>query len=68
VHSEHHRRGDSVVLLRPVELPGTGYGSEVEARIERVIFACRFMTFLGIGGLLLGSVPCFLKVFSRFID
>lgn len=65
VHSEHHRRGVSEALLGPVELPGTGYGYELEARIEKVIYACRFMTFLGIGGLLLGSVPCFLKVLAR---
>ncbi|CAD6338362.1 unnamed protein product [Miscanthus lutarioriparius] len=69
VPSEHRRRE---VLYRPVEQPGTGYGSELEARIEKVIFACRFMTFLGIGGLLLGSVPCFLKgsvhVMNAFVD
>lgn len=65
VQSEDRRRE---VLYRPVELPGTGYGSELEARIEKVIYACRFMTFFGICGLLLGSVPCFLKVLARFID
>jgi hypothetical protein len=34
----------------------------LEARIEKFIYSCRFMTFLAIGGSLLGSVPCFLKV------
>jgi uncharacterized membrane protein YqhA len=33
----------------------------LEARIEKFIYSCRFMTFLAIGGSLLGSVPCFLK-------
>ncbi|OEL31138.1 hypothetical protein BAE44_0007846 [Dichanthelium oligosanthes] len=62
VHSEHHRRGGiRGVLFRPVGLPGTEYVSELEEQIEKVIYACRFMTFLGIGGLLAGSVPCFLK-------
>lgn len=69
VQSEDRRRE---VLYRPVELPGTGYGSELEARIEKVIYACRFMTFFGICGLLLGSVPCFLKgcvfVMDAFVE
>lgn len=70
VHSEDRRR--EVHRPDPVELPRPGYGEEVEARIERVIYACRFMTFLGIGGLLLGSVPCFLKgsvyVMNAFVE
>lgn len=60
--SEHRRRRVPGVLLRPVRLPGTEYGSELERRVEKFIYACRFMTFLAIGGSLVGSIPCFLKV------
>ena len=70
VHSEHHhrRRGVRGVLFRPVGFPRTEDAWKLEERIEKVIFACRFMTFLGIGGLLAGSIPCFLKVLARFSD
>jgi len=58
-HSERRRRE---VLYRLVELSGMGYAGGM---IERVIDACRCMTFLGIGGLLLGLV---LWVLNAFID
>lgn len=61
VHSEHHHGGVHGVRLRPFGLPDMGYGSDVEAQIEKAIYACRFMTFLAIAGSLAGSVPCFLK-------
>lgn len=71
-HSEHGRRGTRGVPLRPRGLPSLEYGSELEARIEKVIYASRFITFIGIGGLLLGSVPCFLKgcvyVMDAFVE
>ncbi|KAF8772105.1 hypothetical protein HU200_006099 [Digitaria exilis] len=67
-HHHHHRRGIGEVLFRPVGRPGTEYGSDLEARIEKVIYACRFMTFLGIGGLLIGSVPCFLQGFVNVMN
>ncbi|RCV23149.1 hypothetical protein SEVIR_4G287300v4 [Setaria viridis] len=74
VHSEEHRRGGMrEVLFRPVGLPTeTKFGAGLEDRIEKVICACRFMTFLGIGGLLAGCVPCFLKgcvyVMDAFVE
>ncbi|TVU07630.1 hypothetical protein EJB05_40994, partial [Eragrostis curvula] len=73
VHSEHHHHHRvSGVLFRQDGLPGTEYWSELEARIEKFIYACRFMTFLAIGGLLLGSVPCFFKgcvyVMDAFVE
>ncbi|XP_062229797.1 uncharacterized protein LOC133927371 [Phragmites australis] len=73
VHPEHHgHRRVGGVLFRPVGLFGTEYGSDLEARIEKVIYACRFMTFLAIGGSLVGSVPCFLQgcvyVMDAFIE
>ena len=71
VQSEHHRRrggGVRGVLFRPAGLPRTENDWKLEERIEKVIYACRFMTFLGIGGLLAGSIPCFLKVLARFSD
>ncbi|XP_078173224.1 uncharacterized protein LOC144567058 [Carex rostrata] len=44
--------------------------NRTEAMIEKVIYGCRFMTFLGITGSLMGSVICFLKgciyVFNSF--
>lgn len=58
VPTEHHHG----VRFRPLGLPGKGYGWDLEARIEKVIYACRFMTFLAIAGSLAGSVLCFLKV------
>ncbi|PVH47261.1 hypothetical protein PAHAL_4G019100 [Panicum hallii] len=70
VHSEHHprRRGVRGVLFRPVGLPRTEQAWKLEERIEKVIYACRFMTFLGIGGLLAGSIPCFLKGWVYVMD
>ncbi|KAG2608457.1 hypothetical protein PVAP13_4NG320800 [Panicum virgatum] len=70
VHSEHHhrRRGVRGVLFRPVGFPRTEDAWKLEERIEKVIFACRFMTFLGIGGLLAGSIPCFLKGWVYVMD
>jgi hypothetical protein len=38
------------------------FGSDLEAGIEKAIYACRFMAFLAIAGSLAGSVLCFLKV------
>uniref|UniRef100_A0A0E0LFI5 Uncharacterized protein n=1 Tax=Oryza punctata TaxID=4537 RepID=A0A0E0LFI5_ORYPU len=60
VHSEHHHRGG----VHGLQLPPLGlqFTADLEARIEKVIYACRFMTFLAIAGSLIGSVPCFLKV------
>ncbi|XP_040380681.1 uncharacterized protein LOC102713006 [Oryza brachyantha] len=69
VHSEHHRGGVHGLHFRPVVLRLT---ADLEARIEKVIYACRFMTFLAIAGSLIGSVPCFLKgcvyVMDAFIE
>jgi hypothetical protein len=50
-----------------VELPtGTKtLGAELEERIEKVVYACRFVTFLAIGGLLAGCIPCFLTVLAH---
>lgn len=59
VHSERHRGGVHGLQLPPLRLQFT---ADLEARIEKVIYACRFMTFLAIAGSLIGSVPCFLKV------
>jgi phosphatidylserine decarboxylase len=55
-------------LFRPVGLPRTEHAWKLEERIEKVIYACRFMTFLGIGGLLAGSIPCFLKGWVYVMD
>uniref|UniRef100_A0A453SM24 Uncharacterized protein n=1 Tax=Aegilops tauschii subsp. strangulata TaxID=200361 RepID=A0A453SM24_AEGTS len=60
VHAEPHH-GER---FRPFGLPRAGFGSDLEAGIEKVIYACRFMAFLGIAGSLAGSVLCFLKVLS----
>ncbi|KAL6873619.1 hypothetical protein ACP4OV_013701 [Aristida adscensionis] len=60
-HRRHHRGRVRGVLFRPLRLPWTVYGSELEAWVEKAIYACRFMTFLAIGGSLVGSVPCFLR-------
>ncbi|KAG2614153.1 hypothetical protein PVAP13_4KG381502 [Panicum virgatum] len=71
VQSEHHRRrrgGVRGVLFRPAGLPRTKNDWKLEERIEKVIYACRFMTFLGIGGLLAGSIPCFLKGWVYVMD
>ncbi|KAJ1260979.1 hypothetical protein BS78_10G273000 [Paspalum vaginatum] len=72
VHLEHRRRGTNRAPFRPLGLPLTEYGADLEARVEKVIYACRFITFLGIGGLLLGSIPCFLKgcvyVMDAFVE
>ncbi|KAK3134537.1 hypothetical protein QOZ80_6AG0550460 [Eleusine coracana subsp. coracana] len=75
VHTEsehHHGRTVREVLFQPVRPPGMEYGSEFEERVEKFIYACRFMTFLAIGGSLLGSIPCFLKgcvyVMDAFIE
>ncbi|XP_019701886.1 uncharacterized protein [Elaeis guineensis] len=44
----------------------------LEEEIEKVIYRCRFMTFLGIAGSLMGSILCFLKgcvyVINSFAD
>ncbi|WVZ78572.1 hypothetical protein U9M48_026263 [Paspalum notatum var. saurae] len=68
VHLERRRGGTNRGPFRQRGLHLTEYGSELEARVEKVIYACRFITFLGIGGLLLGSVPCFLKVLASLVD
>ncbi|XP_052160023.1 uncharacterized protein LOC127777465 [Oryza glaberrima] len=69
VHSERHRGGVHGLQLPPLRLQFT---ADLEARIEKVIYACRFMTFLAIAGSLIGSVPCFLKgcvyVMDAFIE
>ncbi|KAG8074665.1 hypothetical protein GUJ93_ZPchr0006g43275 [Zizania palustris] len=71
VHSEH-RRDVHGLQLPPLGLPRLEFSSDLEARIEKVIYACRFMTFLAIAGSLIGSVPCFLKgcvfVMDAFIE
>ncbi|KAL5199984.1 hypothetical protein ABZP36_021187 [Zizania latifolia] len=71
VHSEQHR-GVHGLQLPPLGLPRLEFTSDLEARIEKVIYACRFMTFLAIAGSLIGSVPCFLKgcvfVMDAFIE
>lgn len=38
-----------------------GNPEAVEEDIEKVIYRCRFMTFLGVFGSLLGSILCFIK-------
>ncbi|CAN6162760.1 unnamed protein product [Urochloa humidicola] len=75
VRSEHHhRRGGSggirgVLVRPPVGRPRTEHRwSDLEERIEKFVYACRFMTFLGIGGLLAGSIPCFLKGWVYVLD
>ncbi|KAF0903714.1 hypothetical protein E2562_029085 [Oryza meyeriana var. granulata] len=69
VHSEHHRGGVHGLQFPPL---GLQFSADLEARIEKVIYACRFMTFLAIAGSLIGSVPCFLKgcvyVMDAFIE
>jgi hypothetical protein len=51
------------VRFRPFGLPArAGFGADLEAGIEKAIYACRFMAFLAITGSLAGSVLCFLKV------
>ncbi|KAJ3672567.1 hypothetical protein LUZ60_007288 [Juncus effusus] len=35
--------------------------NSLEGRLEKVIYSCRFMAFLGIIGSLMGSIICFLK-------
>ena len=61
VHTEPH---DGVRFRPFVAPPRAGFGSDLEAAIEKAIYACRFMAFLGIAGSLAGSVICFLKVCS----
>uniref|UniRef100_A0A0D9WU10 Uncharacterized protein n=1 Tax=Leersia perrieri TaxID=77586 RepID=A0A0D9WU10_9ORYZ len=75
VHSEEHHRGVHGLRFPPQLGMGMGmkqFAAELEARIEKVIYACRFMTFLAIVGSLVGSVPCFLKgcvyVMDAFIE
>ncbi|CAL5040435.1 unnamed protein product [Urochloa decumbens] len=75
VRSEHHHhsRGGGLrgVLFRPrpVGRPRTEHReADLEERIEKLVYACRFMTFLGIGGLLAGSIPCFLKGWVYVLD
>ncbi|CAN6200549.1 unnamed protein product [Urochloa humidicola] len=71
-HHHHHSRGGGGlrgVLFRPVARPRTEHGGlDLEERIEKFVYACRFMTFLGIGGLLAGSIPCFLKGWVYVLD
>ena len=52
------------VRFRPfgVAPPRAVFGEDLEAAIEKAIYACRFMAFLAIAGSLAGSVLCFLKV------
>ncbi|KAI4971010.1 hypothetical protein ZWY2020_001924 [Hordeum vulgare] len=45
-----------------------GFRSDLEAGIEKVIYACRFMAFLAIAGSLAGSVLCFLKGCTFVMD
>jgi hypothetical protein len=33
--------------------------------IKKVVYACRFVTFLAIDGLLVGCITCFLTVLAR---
>jgi hypothetical protein len=44
---------------------GTKFGAELEERMEKVVYACRFVTFLAIGVLLVGCITCFLTVLAR---
>ncbi|KAE8773888.1 hypothetical protein D1007_53813 [Hordeum vulgare] len=64
VHAEPHHG----VRFRPFGLPREGFGSDLEAGIEKVIYACRFMAFLAIAGSLAGSVLCFLKGCTFVMD
>lgn len=73
VHTRDTERRHGEPFHRPLLLPGgKGYGSDLEARIEKAIYACRFMTFLAIAGSLAGSVLCFLKgcifVMDAFVE
>ncbi|VAI78730.1 unnamed protein product [Triticum turgidum subsp. durum] len=63
-----HAEPDHGVRSRPFGLPRAGFGSDLEAGIEKVIYACRFMAFLGIAGSLAGSVLCFLKGCTFVMD
>ncbi|KAK1612064.1 hypothetical protein QYE76_035737 [Lolium multiflorum] len=55
--------------FRPFGLPArAGFGSDLEAGIEKAIYACRFMAFLAIAGSLAGSVLCFLKGCTFVMD
>uniref|UniRef100_A0ACD5ZBE4 Uncharacterized protein n=2 Tax=Avena sativa TaxID=4498 RepID=A0ACD5ZBE4_AVESA len=65
VHTEPHH----AARFRPFGLPArAGFGSDLEAGIEKAIYACRFMAFLAIAGSLAGSVICFLKGCTFVID
>ncbi|XP_021744782.1 uncharacterized protein LOC110710754 [Chenopodium quinoa] len=46
----------------PTRFKGHSWNSEVmEENLEKVIYRCRFVTFLGVFGSLIGSVLCFIK-------
>ncbi|XP_074564386.1 uncharacterized protein LOC141820920 [Curcuma longa] len=44
----------------PLASPGGIY--DVEEKIEKVIYKCRFFAFLAVAGSLMGSIICFIKV------
>ncbi|XP_072967181.1 uncharacterized protein [Typha angustifolia] len=55
--------------FRVDSLEGSSLGTAIlEERIEKVIYGCRFFTFLGIIGSLMGSILCFLKGCVYVVD
>lgn len=56
-------RSDSTVRRNP-----PGNLEALEGNIEKVIYRCRFMTFLGVLGSLVGSLLCFIKGCSYVVS
>ncbi|CAL9127631.1 unnamed protein product, partial [Musa acuminata var. zebrina] len=55
-------------LRRDAVLDSSGDANDMEEKIEKVIYRCRFFTFLAVAGSLMGSVICFLKGCTYVID
>ncbi|CAL9149652.1 uncharacterized protein LOC135617465 [Musa acuminata AAA Group] len=55
-------------LRRDPVLDSSGDANDMEEKIEKVIYRCRFFAFLAVAGSLMGSVICFLKGCTYVID
>ncbi|KAG6505665.1 UPF0114 protein in repA1-repA2 intergenic region-like [Zingiber officinale] len=55
-------------LRRTPLLASRGGIDDVEEKIEKVIYKCRFFAFLAVAGSLMGSVICFIKGCTYVID
>ncbi|URE15084.1 Uncharacterized protein family, UPF0114 [Musa troglodytarum] len=55
-------------LRRDPVLDSSEDANDMEEKIEKVIYRCRFFAFLAVAGSLMGSVICFLKGCTYVID